>query len=317
MKKRRLGKTDLLVSEIGLGAAGIGGHNMYLNIDEGEAVSTLIRAFELGINFVDTADYYGCGQSERLIGKIAKATGIDIIVASKGGVRWDVQGHFVGRDNSPAYLRTALEESLKRLARDTIDLYYIHAYDGRTPVAETVGALQRFQEEGKIRWAGLANFDVTHIEDAQTAGPVAAVQAPYNFFDRRAERNGMLAYCERHAIGFIPCGVLGYGILTGKYRRDLRLPDQDWRNTLPLFRRRNYIMAVSLAQRMHETAKRRGAPLAHFALRWALQHMATSSALCGAKHPAQIEEDMLPDEFELTPDDLSWIDRTTAFLRFD
>jgi aryl-alcohol dehydrogenase-like predicted oxidoreductase len=317
MKKRRLGKTDLLVSEISLGAAGVGGHNLYLNIDETESVATIIRAIELGVNFVDTSDFFGCGQSERLIGQIAKAVGPGLLIATKGGLRWDLQGRFVSRDNSPAYLREALEASLRRLGRETVDLYFIHSSDGKTPAAEAFGALTRFQEEGKIRWGGLTNFELEQIEDAQMAGPVAAVQAQYNFFDRRPDRNGLLDYCEKHGIGFVPYGCLGYGILTGKYRRDLRLPDQDWRNLLPLFRRRNYVLAVSLAQRMAETAKRRGAPLAHFALRWALRRPATATVLSGAKRPEQIEENIPSDEFEMMPDDFAWIDRMTGFLRFE
>jgi aryl-alcohol dehydrogenase-like predicted oxidoreductase len=315
MKYGLLGRTDLNVSKIGLGATGIGGHNLFVYVDEAESIGTVFRALELGVNFIDTADYYGCGRSETLIGKALRASGKPAILATKGGLRWDDRGRFVRRDNSPAYLRQAVEASLKRLQREVIDLYYIHAPDGRTPPADSFGELQRLRDEGKIRWAGLSNCTLEQAREAAAAGPLAAVQNQYSIFDRRPAGDGLLEFCAKRGIAFVPYGALCFGILSGKYRRDFRLEEQDWRNALPYFHPRAYPTVVITAQRLADWAKRRGMQMPHVAIGWTLRHPAIATCLVGAKRPDQIAENIVPDGFELTPHDLAAIDQHCTAAR--
>jgi myo-inositol catabolism protein IolS len=312
MKQNRLGGTDLRVSEVGLGTTGIGGHNLFVNLDEVDSVAAIFQSLDMGINFFDTADFYGLGRTEQLLGKTLPP---NAIVATKGGLRWDQDGKFTGRDISPAYIRSALESSLKRLKRDTIDLYYLHAPDGNTPIAEAFAELHRLREQGKIRYAGLSNVSLAEIEAAAQAGPVAAVQNQFSLFDRRPQKKGLLDYCEAHGVAFVPYGALAFGILGGKYRRDFRLPAADWRNRVALFDRRNYPAVILAAHRLRDFADRTGVPLTHIALRWVLQQPTLVTTITGAKRPGQVEENAGVSGFTLTDGELKQIQDIIGDLR--
>lgn len=317
MQKRQLGSTDLLVSEIGLGTTGIGGHNLFLNIDEVESMATLYRALDEGINFFDTADFYGPGRSEELVGKIVKKRDAEVIISSKGGLKWDENGRFLERDNHPDYLRQALEASLRRLQRDCLDLYIMHAVDIRVPLEESYGALMRFREEGKIRYAGLANVTRLQVERARQAGPVSVVQNQYSIFDRRPEITGLLEYCHEKGIGFLTYGSLAFGILGGKYRRDFRLPEQDWRRRIPLFSHRYYPHISAITRQLREQVEIRGALLPHLAQQWVLRRKEVSCCVTGAKRPDQVSQNIASAEFDLRPEDVALIDELTAELNIE
>ncbi|MDP8222108.1 MAG: aldo/keto reductase [Candidatus Lernaella stagnicola] len=312
MKTNRIGDTDLVVSEIALGTTGIGGHNLFVNIDEVDSATTVRRAWESGVSFFDTADYYGLGRAETLLGKILPR---EAVIASKGGLRWNQEGKFAGRDISPAHLRNAVTASLRRLGRDVIDLYYLHAPDGKTDIADAFGELVKMRDEGKIRYLGVSNVTLEELEDVMEVGSVAAVQSQFSLFDRRPARSGMLAYCQAHGIAFIPYGVLAFGILGGKYRRDFRLAEHDWRNNQAIFDRRNYPYVIAAAHRLRDKAARMGVPLTHVAIRWVLQQPAVPTALVGAKHPEQIEDNAMVTDFSLSSQEMEDIEQIVGDLR--
>jgi len=313
MEKRQLGKTDLMCTEIGLGTNQVGGHNLYDNVDEAENIAMLQRAVDLGINFIDTADVYGFGRSEELIGQALKERINDVLIATKGTTQFDDQGNRLGRSNDPAYLRQALEASLKRLGRDYVDLYYIHKWDEKTPIDEAFGALLRFKEEGLIRAAGVSNFDVPQLKEALKAGPVDALQNRYSIFDRRAEKE-ILPFCREHNIGFVPYGPIAFGLLAGKYDRDFKLTENDWRHRVSFFAPEYFPQVMDIVDELKKLAAARDVPLAHLAMRWALRHKAVTSSITGARRPAQVEDNVTAVGWDLNADELARIDELTADL---
>ncbi|HEY2420118.1 MAG TPA: aldo/keto reductase, partial [Neobacillus sp.] len=212
VKQTRIGKTDLYVNPIGLGTNAVGGHNLYPNLDE-EVGKELVRgAMQNGINFLDTAFIYGPERSEELIGEVVKESGnrSEVIIATKGAHK------FVGKeivfDNSPAFLKQAVEKSLRRLQTDYIDLFYIHFPDNDTPKDEAVGALKQLKDEGKIRAIGVSNFSIDQLKEANKNGYVDVFQGEYNLLQRNAEKE-LLPYTTEHKISFIPYFPLASGLL--------------------------------------------------------------------------------------------------------
>lgn len=315
MEYRKLGHTDLYLSEIGMGTNQIGGHNLYDDVDEVENIAAVQQAVEVGINFFDTADVYGLGRSEELLGLALGGYKYDVSIATKGGNVFTPDGQRWGVDNSPVYLRQALEASLRRLNREYLDLYYIHRWDGKTPIAEAFGALLRFKEEGKIRAAGVSNFGLEQLQQAMSAGQVDALQNRYNLFDRYVEGD-LLEYCRAHGVGFVPYGPLAFGILGGRYERDLRLSPNDWRRGVPLFSPEHFPRVMDIVEQLQEFAAARRVPLAHLAMRWVLRDPAVTSSITGARRPAQVSENARAVGWDLAPEELSAIDRLTRRLNF-
>jgi myo-inositol catabolism protein IolS len=316
MEKRRLGRTDLHVTEIGLGTNAVGGHNLYANLSEDDGVALVGRAVDVGINFIDTADIYGMGRSEELVGQALEGRRSQVLIATKGGNEFDADSKKrVGVNNGPEYLRRAVEASLKRLRTDFIDLYYIHRLADDVPVCDSFGELQKLKAEGKIRAAGLSNVTVPQIQSAMCAGPVDAVQNEYNLFGREAEED-VLPFCEDNDISFVPFGPLAYGILGGKYDRDLKLVEGDWRARVPLFSDRNYSGVLKVVDQLQEIADGLGVSLPHLAMRWVLRRRYVVSTITGAKRPEQVEQNAKAVGWDLGRDELDVIDDLTARLRF-
>jgi len=313
MQSRPLGASGLTVSAVGLGTNYVGGHNLYPSVDEDEGVRLVQRALDLGITHVDTADVYGMGRSEELVGQAIKGRRDQVVLATKGGNPFG-QGRS-RPDNSPTYLRSALEASLRRLGTDHVDLYYIHRPDGTTPAEEAYGALMRFREEGLIRAGGLSNFAPVHVEAALEAGPVAALQSQYNLLQRGVELDGQpttLEFCERHGIAFIPWGPLAYGLLGGRYTRDFRLAENDWRHRSGAFGPDTFGRNLDRVDRLKALAAEWQMSLPHLAVRWLLARPAVTSVIAGAKSAVQVESNAVAARDPLSAGQLHRVDEALA-----
>ena len=289
MDKRALGTSGNDITVIGLGTNYVGGHNLYNAVDEEEGVRLVRRALDLGVNFIDTADVYGLGRSEELVGKALAGRRDEVLVATKGS-NMPHEGRS-SPDNDPSYLRSALEASLSRLNMEYVDLYYIHRPDGKTPPEEAFGALMRFKEEGLIRAAGLSNFALPDLRRALDAGPVDALQSRFNLLQREVEAE-ILPFCTDNGISFVPWGPLAYGLLGGRYQRDFQLPDNDWRHRTGAFDAESYPRNMHVVDGLKTLGEAWGASPGHLALQWLLSRPAVGSVIAGAKTAAQVEDNV-------------------------
>ena len=306
MKTRKLGNTDIDITEIGLGTNYMGGHNLYENVDEAEGIRIVQKAVDLGITFIDTADIYGMGRSEVLVGKALEGRKDSVVIATKGANMFDGKTR-TGVSNEPAYLRQALEASLKRLGRDYVDLYYIHRPDEKTPPEEAFGTLMRFKEEGLIRAGGVSNFGLPQLKEAIKAGPISALQSRYNILQREVEAD-ILPFCADNHISFIPWGPLAFGLLGGKYTRDFKLPENDWRHNSGAFDSGVFERNLDIVDKLKAIAEKKGAQPAQLAVQWLLAKPAVDSVIAGAKRLDQLEQNAQADGVELTADEISQID---------
>jgi len=266
-KQTQLGKTAIYVNPIGLGTNAVGGHNLYPNLDE-EAGKELVRAaINHGVNFLDTAFIYGPGRSEELVGEVVKETGkrSDVILATKGAHKF--VGQEVVIDNSPAFLKQAVEESLQRLQTDYIDLFYIHFPDEHTPKDEAVGALKQLKDEGKIRAIGVSNFSIEQLKEANKDGYVDVYQGEYNLLQRSAEKE-LLPYTAENGISFIPYFPLAAGILAGKYHKDMVF--NDLRSNMPHLQGEVFTQNLEKVEKIRKIAGAKQTDVAHVVLAWYL-----------------------------------------------
>ncbi|KOO42990.1 aldo/keto reductase [Priestia koreensis] len=306
VKKVRIGQTDLHVNPIGLGTNAVGGHNLYPNLDE-EVGKDLVRtAISKGINFLDTAFIYGPKRSEELIGEVLKETGSrsDIVIATKGAHKF--VGNNVVIDNSPAYLKQSVEDSLKRLQTDYIDLYYIHFPDEDTPKDEAVGALKELKDQGKIKAIGVSNFSIDQLKEANKDGYVDVYQGEYNLFQRDAERD-ILPYAAENNISFVPYFPLAAGLLAGKYTKETTF--DDLRKDMDLFKKENFEKNLEKVDALREIAEANHVEVAHLVLAWYLEQPAIDAIIPGAKRAAQVENNLKTLDVKLSPADIQKVDR--------
>ncbi len=306
MKYRRLGKSDLEISVIGLGTLALGG-KAYGSVDDKDSIATIHRALELGINFIDTSDNYGLGHAEEIVGKAVKGRRDKLILATKGGTPWDEQGR-VTNDCRAETIAKAVEESLRRLGTDWIDLYQIHVPDPTTPFEETALALEKLVRAGKIRYAGLSNFWAADLEEWLSNGEIVANQMPYNFLHRDIEEE-VLPLCQEKAIGVIAYTPLLMGLFAGRLAKDARFGEGDHRSAYPQFQGKPLHQSLDLVDRLRPLAKELGLAMAQPALRWAISRPGVTCAIPGAKHPEQVEENAGAGERALTEEELREIDR--------
>ncbi len=306
-EKVRLGKTDLFVNPIGLGTNAVGGHNIYPNLNEETGREIVRAAIRSGVNFLDTAYYYGPGRSEELIGEVVKETGArrDVVIATKGAHRLRPDGtrHM---DNSPAFLKTQVEESLRRLQTDYIDLYYIHYPDEATPKDEAVGALQKLKEEGKIRAIGVCNFSMEQLREANKDGYLDVIQDHYSLLVRDKEKD-MLPFAAENGISFIPYFPLAAGLLTGKYTADSKF--EDGREKRPMFRGEVYAQNIAKVEQLREIANAKHAEIALVVLAWYLTRDGIDAVIPGAKRPEQVPVNLRALDVKLTDEEIDRIDR--------
>ncbi len=305
MDKRRLGTQGLEVSALGLGCMGMS--EFYGTTDEGEAVATIHRALELGIDFLDTADMYGRGANEKLVGKAIAGRSDEVVLATKfGNVRNDDGSREIRGDAE--YVRQACEASLERLGLDRVDLYYQHRVDVRVPIEETVGAMAELVEAGKVRYLGLSEASPETIRRAHAVHPIAALQSEYSLWTRDPEA-GVLATCRELGIGFVAYSPLGRGFLTGQIRSADGFAEGDFRGYLPRFQGENLEHNLELVAQVEELAEEKGRTPGQIALAWVLARGDDVVPIPGTKRRAYLEENAGAADVELTDEELERLEQ--------
>ncbi len=321
-----LGSDGPEVSRLGLGCMGMS--FAYGPGDDAESVATLHRALELGITFLDTADMYGAGANEELIGKAIAGRQDEVVLASKFGIVVDPETLAVtGVNGSPEYVRSALDASLGRLGVDHLDLYYQHRADPSVPIEETVGAMASLVEAGKVRYLGLSEASAETIRRAHAVHPITAVQSEWSLFSRDIE-DSVLPVCRELGIGIVPYSPLGRGMLTGAIARTDDLAANDFRRTLPRFDDTNLAANLALVEEIRAVAARVGATPGQVALAWLLAQGNDIAPIPGTKRRTYLEENHGALKVELSAEDLTalsalnpagnrypdmtWVDRDTA-----
>jgi aryl-alcohol dehydrogenase-like predicted oxidoreductase len=304
IRTHKLGNSDLEVSVLGLGCMGMS--EFYGSADEAESVRVLHRALELGMNFLDTADMYGPFRNEELLGRALADRWDQVVIATKFGIMRDADGGFGGINGTPEYVRRACEASLSRLGVETIDLYYQHRVDPATPVEDTVGALSRLVEEGKVRFLGLSEAAPATLERACQVHPIAALQTEYSLWSRDPE-DELLSTCEELGIGFVAYSPLGRGFLSGRYRSIEDFEEGDWRRMNPRFTGDNFQKNLDVVDKVREIAEARSVTPSQLALAWLLSRE-NVTPIPGTTRVHRLEENLAAAEISLTADELAAID---------
>ena len=305
MQTRKLGE-ELVVSALGLGCMGMSG--VYGAADEQAATDTIHQAIDLGVTFLDTADAYGKGHNETLIGKAIADRRDRVVIATKFGLS-DVStgGYTVPVNGRPEYVRSACEASLQRLGVETIDLYYQHRVDPHTPIEETIGAMAELVTEGKVRFLGLSEASAATIRRAHAVHPIAALQSEYSLWSRDVEAE-ILPTCRELAIGFVPWSPLGRGFLTGQVRTFDDLDANDWRRVSPRFQGDNFGRNLDLVAQVQEMADAKNCTPAQLAIAWLLQQGDDIVPIPGTKRVSYLLDNLGALDVKLTMAELDRID---------
>jgi aryl-alcohol dehydrogenase-like predicted oxidoreductase len=306
METRTLGTQGLEVSALGLGCMGMS--EFYGLADESEAIATIRRALELGVTFLDTADMYGWGANERLVGKAIEGRREDVVLATKFGNVRGPNGEYLGIDGSPAYVRSACEASLERLGVETIDLYYQHRVDLQTPIEETVGAMAALVQEGKVRYLGLSEAAPDTIRRAQAVHPITALQSEYSLWTRDPEAE-VLPTVRELGIGFVAYSPLGRGFLSGRIRSADDLEERDFRRRGPRFQDENLRQNLELVGKVEQLASEKSATPSQVALAWVLARGEDVVPIPGTKRRSYLEENAAAAAIELSPADVEQLER--------
>jgi aryl-alcohol dehydrogenase-like predicted oxidoreductase len=305
MKSRILGQA-LEVSELGLGCMGMS--EFYGTSDEGEAIRTIHRAFELGVSFLDTADMYGPFTNERLVGKaIAGRPRDQVVLATKFGNERNEDGSWIGINGSPDYVRRACDASLARLGVEYIDLYYQHRVDTHTPIEDTVGAMAELVEAGKVRHLGLSEAAPHTIRRAHAVHPISALQTEYSLWTRDPE-DEVLPTVRELGIGFVAYSPLGRGFLSARIRSVDDLDEDDFRRRAPRFQGENLQKNLDLTAKIEELAEKKAVTPAQLALAWVLVQGDDIVPIPGTKRVKNLEENVVAAEIELTDQELQELD---------
>lgn len=307
MQYRDLGRQGLRVSALGLGCMGMS--EFYGRTDDEQSIRTIHRALDLGIDFLDTADMYGIGRNEALIGRAIRDRRDKVVLATKFGVVRSEKDGFRAVKGSPQYVREACEASLKRLGVETIDLYYQHRLDPDTPIEDTVGAMADLVKAGKVRYLGLSEADPDRIRRAHAVHPISALQTEYSLWTRDVE-TGILSVCRELGIGYVAYSPLGRGFLTGRIRTLQDLEDGDYRrHYFPRFHEDNLRRNLAIIQGLETIAGEKTCSLAQLALAWLLAQGGYVVPIAGTKHPRYLEENVKALDVTLTATDLERIDQ--------
>lgn len=305
MTKLPLGKSDLRVARLGLGCMGMS--EFYGPGDESESIRTIHRSLELGINFLDTADVYGLGRNEELVGKALRDRRQEAVLATKFGNVRGKDGSWLGQNGKPDYVRSCCEASLRRLGVDVIDLYYQHRVDPETPIEETVGAMADLVRQGKVRYLGLSEAAPATIRRACAVHPITALQTEYSLWTRDPEAE-VLKTCRDNGIAFVAYSPLGRGALTGAIRKLDDLAEGDYRRNSPRFTGENLSRNLTLVDRLTEIAAAKKCRPTQLALAWLLARGQDIFPIPGTKHVNRLEENAGALELSLTPDEVARLD---------
>jgi aryl-alcohol dehydrogenase-like predicted oxidoreductase len=304
--KRRLGSNGPEVSAIGLGCMGMS--EFYGSGSEQESIATIHHAIERGVTFLDTADMYGVGKNEELVGKAIAERRDQVFLATKFGNVRGPNGEFLGVKGDADYVRSACEASLKRLGVEVIDLYYQHRVDTNVPIEETVGAMARLKEEGKIRFLGLSEAAPQTIRRAAAVHPIAAVQTELSLWSRDAETE-VLPTVRELGIGYVAYSPLGRGFLSGRFKSPDDFPDDDFRKFHPRFQGENFEKNLQLVREVEVMANEKGCTTAQLALAWVLAQGEDVVPIPGTKHIRYLDENIGALEVKLTDEDLNRLDQ--------
>ena len=304
--KRRLGAEHFCVSALGLGCMGMS--EFYGATDDNESIATIHRALDLGINLLDTADIYGIGRNEELVGRALRGRRRDALVSTKFGTLRSPDGAFHGVSGRPEYVRQACEASLRRLGVEAIDLYFQHRVDPDVPIEETVGAMAELVQEGKVRFLGLSEAAAATIQRAAKVHPIAALQSEYSLWTRDVEAE-ILPLCRELGIGFVAYSPLGRGFLTGRFRNEHDFGEGDARKATPRYQGENLRRNLVLIERIERLAAKKGCTPAQLALAWILAQGDDIVPIAGTKRRKFLDENLESFAVSLTPDELDQVNR--------
>lgn len=316
MQTRKLGYTDLYLTTIGFGAWAIGGGDWEWGWgpqDDRDSIAAIHKALDLGINWIDTAAVYGLGHSEEIVGRAIRGRRDQVIIATKCGLVWEPGARRATNRLKAWSVRQEAENSLRRLGVDVIDLYQIHWPVPDADIEEAWAEIARLIEEGKVRYGGVSNFSVSQLKRVQAIHPVASLQPPYSLLDREVEKE-LLAYCAANNIGVVAYSPMASGLLTGKYTREriAAMPPEDWRHRSRHFREPELSANLALIEKLKVIAERHGRPLGQIAVAWVLRRPEVTSAIVGARNPAQIAEIAPAGDWQLPEEDIREIEALLA-----
>ena len=305
MKLRTLGRSGLQVSAMGLGCMGMS--QSYGTPDDAESRATLRRALEIGITLLDTADAYGGGENETLVGSMIRDRRNDVVLATKFGILRDAAGVPRGVDGSPAYAKRACDASLQRLGVDVIDLYYLHRVDANVPIEDSVGAMSELVQAGKVRHLGLSEASVDSLRRACKVHPITALQSEYSLWNREPELD-VIPVCRELGIGFVPFSPLGRGFLSGTVTATDNLPADDFRRILPRFKGEALDHNLALVRTLEALAEQRRCTTSQLALAWILAKGDDIVPIPGTKRRTYLESNAAAADIVLSAEDVAALD---------
>jgi aryl-alcohol dehydrogenase-like predicted oxidoreductase len=316
METRKLGYSDLNLTPVGLGTWAIGGGDNPYGWgpqDDKESIAAIRRGLDLGVNWIDTAAGYGHGHSEEVVGQAVAGRRDEVTIATKCGILWQEDGSDIYGCMEPASIKREVEDSLRRLSVDAIDLWQIHWPLPDEGIEEGWGALADVIKEGKVRYGGVSNFSVEQLKRIMPIHPVTSLQPPYSMLVRETE-DELLPFCAENNIGVVVYSPMQAGLLTGKFTRErvAAFPDDDWRKGSPHFQEPQLSINLELVERLRPIAERHGRPLAQLPIAWVLRRPEVTSAIVGARRPSQIDETVGAAEWKLPKEDIAEIDALLA-----